>query len=86
MEGSRETCRKKKKDTGPGLMRKQQKLNWVLRRQASATQRRECLPGSKKEGAGRRSPPFLDPELPAEAYAPRSELRVQPGDREASHT
>lgn len=59
-------------------------MNWVLRRQASATQ--EKLP-RQKGGRSRNiktSAPFLGPELLAEANAPCSELRVQSGDGEAS--
>lgn len=37
-----------------GFLEKQQKLNWVLRKQASATQRRECLPGGRKDGTDMR--------------------------------
>lgn len=33
-------------------MEKKPKLNWVLRREASATQRKECLLGRRKKREG----------------------------------
>lgn len=75
---------KKKKGHQNWAHGERQKLNCVLRRQASATQ--EKLPRQNR-GESRNietSTPFLGPELLAEANAPCSELRVQSGDGEAS--